>query len=124
MQAHMSAADDLAVAAVFVLFDDFDVELHVFLEAAIRAHVEGAGIQRQADVDELSGWQVQVHEILALLSATNRNGPRWLSGREICRLDGRPADATISSREGARGLALSAPDVRLGSKTASLEVSK
>ena len=27
--------------------------------------------------------------------------------------DGRPADATISSREGARGLALSAPDVRL-----------
>ena len=73
MQAHMGAADDLAVAAVFVLFDDFDVELHVFLEAAIRAHVEGAGIQRQADVDELSGRQVQVHEILALLSGGNRN---------------------------------------------------
>jgi hypothetical protein len=45
--------------------------------------VEGAGIQRQADVDELSGWQVQVHEILALLSASNREGPCWLSGREI-----------------------------------------
>jgi hypothetical protein len=45
--------------------------------------VEGAGIQRQADVDELSGWQVQVHEILALLSAGHRNGPGRLSGREI-----------------------------------------
>jgi len=45
--------------------------------------VEGAGIQRQADVDELSGWQVQVHEILALLSGSNRNGPCWFPGREI-----------------------------------------
>src|SRR5580704_423738 len=69
MQAHVSAADDLAIAAVLVVFDDLDVELHVFSEAAIGAHVKGAGVQRQTDVYQLSGWQVQVHEILPIIAS-------------------------------------------------------
>jgi hypothetical protein len=79
--------------------------------------VEGAGIQRQADVDELSGWQVQVHEILALLSASNRNGPHWLSGRKFDvwplraagqRVEGDPQTEGAALRGGSSALALSA----------------
>jgi hypothetical protein len=54
----MGTSDDLAIAAVFIVFDDLDVELNVLPEAAIGAHVEGAGIQRQADVYQFPGWQI------------------------------------------------------------------
>ena len=55
VQPHVDAAHDLAGAAGGVeVLDDLDLELHVALEARRRPHVEVAGVELEADVDELS----------------------------------------------------------------------
>ncbi len=54
------------------------------------------------------------HTNTLFTSAGSGKLPTLLATRDG--LDGRPADATISQRDGARGRALPSPDVRLGSK--------
>ena len=64
VQAHVHAAHHLPQALVgIVRFHQFDLELHVELEAIQHLHLESLVIQLQADIHHPAGTQLHVHGI-------------------------------------------------------------
>ena len=66
VKAHMRSAHDLAVPPSSYSLMTSTSNCMSFLNPSVGPHVEGARIEREADVDEFPGRQVRIHAVLVL----------------------------------------------------------